>query len=170
MQGSLQRMSAHPVKLDLERFCHEIFDEIRISIGQKHEFVFNTDGQLQMALGDKALIRRIVINLLSNAVKYSSENTSITLTLARENNNAVIRVSDQGLGISPEEQKHIFEAFYRSNRVLNIISGTGLGLSIVKDCVDLHGGTITVESQPGQGTTFTVSLPQKLLSMPASAD
>ncbi len=166
MQGSLQRMSAHPAQMNLETFCREIVEEIQSTIGQKHEFVFITDGQLQSALADKALIRRIVGNLLSNAVKYSPENPLITLSLARQDDDAVIRISDQGLGISAEEQKHIFEAFYRGHQVLNTISGTGLGLSIVKDCVDLHGGTITVESQPGQGTTFTVTLPQKTVPIP----
>jgi PAS domain S-box-containing protein len=162
VQGTLHHMTARPALTKLEALCHSILDEIQTTIGKNHHFVFSTDGQLQEGIADKAIILRIMGNLLSNAVKYSPENSAISVSLYRENNDAVLRVSDQGIGIAEEEQRHIFEPFYRSSSVIDQIGGTGLGLSIVKDCVDLHTGTISVESELGKGTTFIVRLPQKL--------
>ncbi len=86
----------------------------------------------------------------------------ITLRLAHEGDDAVFRVSDQGIGIAPDEQKYMFDAFYRSGSVIDRIGGTGLGLSIVKDCVDLQGGSISLKSEPGQGSEFTIRIPQRL--------
>jgi PAS domain S-box-containing protein len=162
VQGTLHHVAAHPAPIQLEVYCRSIVGEIQASIGKDHQFSFTTDGQLVEGIADKALVLRILTNLLSNAVKYSPANSVITFMLYRSNGDAVLAVSDRGIGISPEEQKHIFEPFYRGSSVLDSVGGTGLGLSIVKDCVNLHGGTISVESEPGSGTTFVVRLPQTL--------
>jgi signal transduction histidine kinase len=160
VQGTLHHMMAHPAHIKLEAYCRSIVDEIQLSIGKDHHIVFTTDGQLGTGIADKALIIRILSNLLSNAVKYSPEGSTIMVRLNLRDGDAVLEVSDQGIGIEPEEQKRIFEPFYRGSSVLDSVGGTGLGLSIVKDCVTLHGGTITMDSQPGKGTTFVVRLPQ----------
>ncbi len=162
VQGTLHHMSARPSRINLEMYCRSILEEIQLTVGRNHQFVFTTDGQLHEGIADKALIVRIMSNLLSNAVKYSPENSTITVMLYLRDGDAILEVSDQGIGIDPEEQMHIFEPFYRGASVLDTVGGTGLGLSIVKDCVDLHGGTISVESEPGKGTTFVVHLPQIL--------
>ncbi len=162
VQGTLHHMTARPSSIDLESYCRTLLEETQMTIGRDHQFVFTTDGQLQEGIADKALIMRIMGNLLSNAVKYSPENSVITVSLNRENGDAVLRVSDHGVGIEPGELKRIFEPFYRGKSVIDRVGGTGLGLSIVKDCVDLHGGTIAVESEPGSGATFTIRLPQTL--------
>lgn len=160
VQGTLHHMLAHPSHLNLETYCRNIVDEIQMSIGKNHQIAFTTDGQLANGIADKALIVRIIGNLLSNAVKYSPEHSAITVSLFRSDGDAVLEVRDQGIGIAPEDQKRIFDPFYRGSSVLDSVGGTGLGLSIVKDCVNLHGGSIEVDSAPGKGATFIVRLPQ----------
>ncbi len=162
VQGTLHHMTARPARLDFEANCRAILQEIETTVGQDRQFVFRSDGQLQHGIADKALLIRIVSNLLSNAVKYSPAQSEITLTLTRDHDDAVVQVSDHGIGIAEEDQKRIFEPFYRSSSVIDRVGGTGLGLSIVKDCVDLQHGTISVTSEIGKGTTFTVRLPQTL--------
>ena len=106
---------------------------------------------------DHFRIEQIIINLLSNAAKYG-ERKPVHVSLGRENGRAVLRVVDHGLGIAPEHQKRIFEQFERAVPSRKI-SGLGLGLFIASQIAEGHGGTIRVESAPGQGSTFTVELP-----------
>ena len=107
---------------------------------------------------DEKLLRHIFINLLSNAIKYSPVDSSVNFDLIGENETAIFRVQDRGIGIPPKDTKQLFHSFHRGSNVENI-SGTGLGMSIVKQCVDLHGGEISVTSEVGIGTTFVVILP-----------
>jgi len=160
VQGTLHHVTARKSRIELKEYCESILEEIQTTIGKNHQFTFEGDAGLEQGIADKALVVRMLTNLLSNAVKYSPEKSLITLRLKLEDGNAVLQVIDQGIGIEPDEQKHIFEPFYRSRSVIDQVGGTGLGLSIVKDCVDLHGGTISVESAPGHGSTFTIRLPQ----------
>ena len=103
-------------------------------------------------------MHRAVTNLLSNAIKYSHENSTIEFDLICQSDHVLIRVRDKGIGISKEDQVHLFDAFYRASNVKGI-KGTGLGLTIVKQVVEAHGGTLTVESEIDRGSTFTVYLP-----------
>jgi len=104
---------------------------------------------------DGGFLNHILTNLLSNAIKYSPENSSILFDTSVENNTITLRVKDNGIGISPEDQKHLFERFFRASNT-GAIKGTGLGLHIVKRYVELLGGTINVKSIINQGTEFTV--------------
>jgi signal transduction histidine kinase len=107
---------------------------------------------------DEKLLRSILGNLLSNAIKYSPQGSTVQLRLTCQENQAVFQVQDQGIGIPNADKQRLFESFHRASNV-GTVSGTGLGLTIVKNCVDLHGGAIDVESEVGRGTTFTVTLP-----------
>jgi signal transduction histidine kinase len=109
------------------------------------------------------LLRHIFSNLLSNAIKYSPSGSAVYFKLAIEDNIATFEVQDSGIGIPPKDLPRLFESFHRASNVRDI-SGTGLGLAIVKNSVDLHGGKITVQSEEGLGTTFTVLLPLNSLS------
>ena len=157
-----KKLEFNPLPIDLKKVCWSVFDEMRLTDKDRHIFHFNASGQLGNLTLDAKLIHRILSNILTNAVKYSPDGGIIRLELLREEDTVTLRVSDQGIGIDPEEQKHIFEPFWRGSSVLDSVGGTGLGLSIVKDCVNLHGGTISVESEPDKGTTFVVRLPQTL--------
>lgn len=107
---------------------------------------------------DEKLLNHILGNLLSNAIKYSPDGGIVDLEVVQEANTIVIQVKDQGIGLPLDYQEKLFQSFERASNVGNI-QGTGLGLSIVKQATDLHGGEITVESQAGSGTTFTVTIP-----------
>ena len=107
---------------------------------------------------DKILLRQIISNLLSNAVKYSPPDKVITITMEHTGDSVVFSVRDSGIGIPENDMPHLFEPFYRATNV-GTIHGTGLGLVITQEAVDLHGGTITAESQLGIGTVFTVRIP-----------
>ena len=106
------------------------------------------------------MLRHILSNLLSNAIKYSPPGSEVHLDLRCQASQASLVIRDWGIGIPPADQTRLFEAFHRAGNVQNI-PGTGLGLTIVKKSVDLHGGTIAVDSQLGVGTTFTVTLPMQ---------
>jgi signal transduction histidine kinase len=107
---------------------------------------------------DKKILRNVLLNLVSNAIKYSPEGKEIWLESEVRNCEVTIRVKDNGIGIPPEEQKHLFEKFFRA-RNAGEIQGTGLGLSIVRRYVDLLDGRISFSSQPGQQTVFVVQFP-----------
>ncbi|HIK11401.1 MAG TPA: PAS domain S-box protein [Oscillatoriaceae cyanobacterium M33_DOE_052] len=109
---------------------------------------------------DEKLLRSIFTNLLSNAIKYSPGGGTISCSVVVESERVIIRVGDEGMGISPEEQQRLFEAFYRGENVIDI-PGSGLGLTVVKKCVDLQGGTVEVKSELGKGTEFCVTLPRR---------
>lgn len=110
--------------------------------------------------GDHARLYQMFLNLLDNAVKYTTRNGAISLTMHRDGNVVEMRVRDTGMGISKEHQKKIFDRFYRVDKARSRAQGgVGLGLSIVEWTVRAHDGTITVESEPGKGSTFIVRLP-----------
>ena len=110
--------------------------------------------------GDPAELERMVSNLLGNAVKYSLAGGTVTCSLEQHDGVVTLRCSDEGLGISAEDQQHLFTEFYRSSNPAALeVPGTGLGLAIVRRIVERHRGEIAVESEYGRGTTFTVTLP-----------
>jgi signal transduction histidine kinase len=109
---------------------------------------------------DGNAIDRAVANLLDNAVKYSDGDRWIGVELARSGDEITIAVSDHGIGIPREELERIFERFHRvSTGLVHDVKGSGLGLSLVRHIAEAHGGTVTVDSQIGQGSTFTIHLP-----------
>jgi signal transduction histidine kinase len=109
--------------------------------------------------GDPVRLKQILLNLGDNAVKYTPADGHVTIDLASDADEAVIRVTDTGKGISAEHVPHIFERFYRADSSRGA-GGTGLGLAIVKRVVEVHRGTIDVESVEGRGARFTVRLPR----------
>lgn len=147
----------HPRMINLEQICDIIVKELQETVGRKHQLVLVTDKQIKQVYADENLITRILINLLSNAIKYSPDGSEICLELRNEDG-IQLSVIDRGMGISQEDQTRIFETFYRTDNVQDI-KGTGLGLSIVRDCVKLHGGELSLESELGAGSTFRVLLP-----------
>jgi PAS domain S-box-containing protein len=147
-----------PQFLDLEAFCQTVFDELSPVLSPTHHLHYLSDGQPVMADFDPDLMRRVIGNLLSNATKYSPADSDVTLDLTRNEACAVLKVRDQGIGIPEADQAQLFEIFHRASNV-GTVQGTGLGLAIVKRAVEIHGGSVGVESQENQGTTFTITLP-----------
>jgi PAS domain S-box-containing protein len=152
------KLECQPASLDLKKFCCELAEEAQFDVGEKYQIVFESTGEFGEAILDKGLLRHILINLLSNAIKYSPDGGMIRLKLTREDETAIFEIQDEGIGISTEDQKRLFQPFDRGKNV-GKIPGTGLGLTIVKKCVEAHGGEISVSSEVGVGSTFTVTLP-----------
>jgi signal transduction histidine kinase len=144
--------------INLIQFCQSILQEITLSIAPEHHFRFKPNNLPKILYLDTKLLRQILYNLLSNAVKYALKNREIELLAAHSQDQLLIQVKDQGIGIPLEDHSFLFETFYRGKNV-GTIRGTGLGLSIVKRCVDIHGGALSFESEEGVGTTFSITLP-----------
>ncbi len=152
------KLEFNPALVDLVQFCRTLVEDLQLAVKNQNALVFTCQSQCISCNVDEKLLRQILTNLLSNAIKYSPSGSTVELSLTGLNNQAIFKIQDQGIGIPPEDQAHLFESFHRAKNV-GTIEGTGLGLAIVKQCVDLHRGEITVESDVGQGTTFTVTLP-----------
>ena len=150
-----------PRALALTRFCLSLVDELRNAMAAQIngiQFQLELPPVEALYLLDGALIRNIVLNLLSNAIKYSPHGGSVRLCVRAHQVTLEIAVSDQGIGIPVADQARLFESFHRASNV-GTISGTGLGLFIVKEAVTMHRGSIFVDSEINQGSTFTVTLP-----------
>jgi signal transduction histidine kinase len=144
--------------VDLNAIVHECVDTIQPTTTRHHIIVEGTiDGR---AWGDSERIGQVVTNLLTNAIKYSPRADRVIVRLEASAGNAVVSVRDFGIGIDDEHREKIFEQFYRvSDPSEKTYPGLGLGLFIAGEIVKRHGGTITVQSASGEGTTFTVTLP-----------
>ncbi|MBW4638101.1 MAG: PAS domain S-box protein [Gloeocapsa sp. UFS-A4-WI-NPMV-4B04] len=152
------RLEVKPVPFDLEKFCRDLIKEIKLSTGSQHAIAFVSQGQCADAYLDKKLLGHILTNLLSNAIKYSPQGGTIDFKLTCQDGEVIFQIQDRGIGIPPEDMERLFESFHRASNVKNI-PGTGLGLAIVKRCIELQKGKISVTSEVGKGTIFTITLP-----------
>ncbi|MBD2692473.1 sensor histidine kinase [Anabaena catenula] len=143
--------------IDLLHFCNDLLAK-RLLKNSHNLINFHSRGNCSTAWIDKNFLDMILTNLLDNAIKYSPIDSTVDLILDCEEGKVVFQIQDQGIGIPEEDQKRLFEPFYRGSNINNI-PGTGLGLSIVKTLVDLHHGKVTWVTKIGVGTTFTVMLP-----------
>lgn len=141
----------------LHEVIEETADEMRGLAKQGQQICYHYNGA-DTVLSDKKLMKNILINLISNAIKFSDEGSTIDISSGVRDGVAQVQVKDEGIGISAEDQQHLFTSFFRGKNALNI-QGTGLGLHIVKRYVELIGGDISLVSEPGKGTAVTVSLP-----------
>ncbi|MBE9043713.1 FHA domain-containing protein [Pleurocapsales cyanobacterium LEGE 10410] len=164
------KLKLNPNKFDLFKFCQELVEEIQIAT-TTHQVFFhgecltecndsNNTSQQNCAVVcmDEKMLRHILNNLLSNAIKYSPNSDRVIFNLICQSKQSVFRIQDFGIGVPPSELDRLFDSFHRADNV-GSIPGTGLGLPIVKRSIDLHGGTIIVDSKLEEGTTFTVTLP-----------
>ncbi|WP_299336255.1 ATP-binding protein [uncultured Psychroserpens sp.] len=136
------------------------------SMSERENISLNTSfpEEFERAFYDKDKLEKIVTNILSNAIKYTSENGSVTVTVAYNDTHITIKVSDTGKGIAKEELPRIFDRFYRVEGSEK--KGSGIGLALTKELVDLHNGSISVDSTKGKGTTFKIRLPITLSNLP----
>jgi signal transduction histidine kinase len=153
------RLEFNPAPLDLPGLCRRLVDEMHSITGRACPIQFTAGPGTEVpARADESILRHILPNLLSNACKYSAPDSGVEFSLTREGHHAVFTVTDHGIGISEDDQERLFQSFHRGANV-GQTPGTGLGLVIVRRCVDLHGGSISVASTPGEGSAFTVKLP-----------
>ena len=146
-----------------EARLYDLSEQIRQCIAsfaeqwEKKNISLEADLDEVMVCYDESMLEIVWNNLLSNAVKFTGSNGRISIGLKEQNGIAVVTVSDSGIGIDTDSQKHIFDKFYQGDNS-HACEGNGLGLALVKRTIDLLGGTVSVESTPGNGTSFAVSL------------
>jgi PAS domain S-box-containing protein len=153
--------------LDLARQPTDLLALVRPTVSEyqqateRHQFLVDAADTQVIGDWDPVRLERVLDNLLSNAVKYSPAGGDITVQVSRETGSgfAVLTVADQGLGIPVDDLPYVFERFRRGTNVVGQIAGTGIGLAAVRQVVEQHGGRVTVTSQQGHGSTFTVRLP-----------
>jgi two-component system phosphate regulon sensor histidine kinase PhoR len=150
-------------EVNIHHLIKSVSDEFLIRVEEREgQFIFNFFAENAIVEIDEEHIKHVFRNLFDNAIKYSSEKVKVTIETYIEKNNFVIRVKDNGIGLSRDEQKMIFEKFYRvpTGNVHNV-KGFGLGLSYVKTIIQSHNGEIFVESKKGVGTEFILLFPAK---------
>jgi PAS domain S-box-containing protein len=150
-----------PDETDLKELLMDTLDEMKAILKKDQYFKTETTDNCR-AYTDKKLFRNILINLISNAIKFSDEGKAIEIKLENCRDKISVSVTDQGIGISEDDQGHLFSSFFRGANATNI-HGTGLGLHIVKRYVDLLGGEIQLQSKLNQGTTVTFVIPVNLI-------
>jgi signal transduction histidine kinase len=156
----MNHLALHRTHCDLVELCRSVLDEYLVGTGVAPTLEV-LDDHLQ-AWVDRERISQVLLNVLSNARKYSPEGSAITVTLQRRGAQISISVRDQGPGIPTEQLSHICEQFYRVPGIevrSGISAGLGLGLYIARIIVEQHGGYIEVQSEPGEGSTFSIALP-----------
>ena len=146
--------------IDVGEAVRDVAELMGPRINAKHQTLgVRATPALSLAFADPGRIRQIIANLLTNAHMYTDEGGRIQVDVEADRAWVKIVVADSGVGMTADERSHVFDRFYRARGASSTTTGTGLGLSIVKSLVDLHEGRIEVESQPGEGTTFHVSIP-----------
>jgi len=158
LEAGLLKLEKAPASIS--RLIWQACSDARIRADQHHRILMNLQSRLPQAVIDAKRIRQVLDNLIDNAIKYSPPGTEITISARRQAEAILISVTDQGAGIPEEDLTRIFDRMHRiEQRLKPGISGIGLGLSICKRLVEAHGGKIWAESTPGQGSTFSFTIP-----------
>jgi two-component system phosphate regulon sensor histidine kinase PhoR len=153
------RLQASDLKLD-KILRTVVQDQQGMADAKNIDLVLYMPSKTPTVRGDKDRLNVVFTNLIGNAIKYTLPGGRVDVRCAVENQRVRIAITDTGIGIDPADQDRIFDKFYRVDHPeVNAVPGTGLGLSIVQETLRVHGGTISVESKRGEGSTFTVTLP-----------
>jgi len=147
-------------EINLAELLHSLITDINVLCQDKGLLPELNANENVRVKGDKGKLRRLFLNILDNAIRYTPRGGVISISLSREGQNALVTIRDTGIGISPEHIPHIFDRFYRVDKARSRSEGgSGLGLAICKYIVEAHSGEISVESQAGKGSTFSIRLP-----------
>lgn len=160
-QSDKQEVTKSPVKLDT--MVSQVVGDFRETAKRKRiRLVEQTKTPIPPIAGDQGLIRRVISNLVDNAIKYSPERSSVIISTILEADFLRVVVEDRGYGVPSSEQEKIWQKFYRIARdgQDKEEESTGLGLSLVKEVIEQHGGEVGVESENGQGSKFSFTLPR----------
>jgi signal transduction histidine kinase len=152
------KIEVNPEYFDFSSLVNEVIEEMQTTLKPGQTINFKYKGSAEKLFLDQQMLKNVLINLLSNASKYSSDNTHIDFTSSLNGKGLEMEIRDYGIGIPDNEQKHLFENFFRASNA-GTIRGIGLGLNIVKRYNDLMNGKITFISKEGKGTTFKINIP-----------
>jgi signal transduction histidine kinase/CheY-like chemotaxis protein len=155
------KVELHRASIDMARLIEGVAMAMRPQLdGKRQRLVLALPDPMPVVRGDADRVAQILTNLISNAHKYSPAGSAIRVAAERQGNQVRIDVQDNGIGLSADEQAHLFTKFFRAeNRTTREVGGTGLGLVITRSLVEMHGGTMEVVSAPGKGATFSFTLP-----------
>jgi signal transduction histidine kinase len=168
-QAESGQLALQMTTMDLARVVSEIVDQYQIAAEDEHVTLTCNAGQECMVRADRTQMERLVSNLVSNAIKYTPSGGTVDAGVDCREDGARFWVQDTGIGIPPEDLPFIFDRFYRvKGRRTATKEGLGLGLSFVAWIVNAHNGRIDVDSNPGTGTRFTVTLPREVAAREAS--
>lgn len=158
---SRKKFSLNLKEIDLNSITETCVHNFQLTVETRHGVIETHLGTIEGPLfADELHITNMIHNLIDNAIKYSEQEPHITISTRSEAGHAIFEIADNGIGIAKEDQKHIFEKFYRvSTGDVHNVKGFGIGLNYVSQVVALHKGTISLASDLGQGSTFTISLP-----------
>ena len=146
-------------EFDFNKFASEIVSEMQ-ELAKKDQKIVLQNLVTVEPHTDKRLLKNVLLNLIGNAIKFSEENTTVLIQSSNNDETMSISVTDSGIGISEEDKEHLFERFFRAHNAANI-QGTGLGLHIISKYLELLHGDVSIESELGKGSTFTITLPIK---------
>jgi signal transduction histidine kinase len=149
----------------MSALLEKIVGQAKDSLGTHHQIELVVPPELPMIELDERIFRYMILNLLTNALKYSSPGSKVAVQVRMTSQGVQVMVQDAGIGIPNADLPHLFEPFQRGQNV-RAIGGTGLGLKIVKDCVEMHHGSVKIDSIENVGTTVTVTLPTKASQYP----
>jgi PAS domain S-box-containing protein len=158
LRNELATSNYQPQPTDIVALCQEVVETLSTNLPSARVLTFESMYPKMTIDMDRKLIWRVMTNLVSNALKYSPDDKPVTVILNAHNPGVEICVKDEGIGIPIIQQGKLFEPFFRADNAQDF-QGTGLGLTIVKQAIELHSGTIRVESVEGKGTCFTIELP-----------
>lgn len=159
-QAESDHLSLERENLDLYELAERALRDFELDASARHISI-DLLGEPAIVIGDKNRLYQVIANLIANALNYSEAESTITLAVEQSEANCSLSVADTGMGIAPEDAKHIFERFYRTDLSRNrATGGVGIGLAIAQSIAQAHGGTLTVESELGKGSTFTLTLPR----------
>jgi signal transduction histidine kinase len=146
--------------VDLSLIAASTVEQMRLLAEEKHISVFCTQRGPVVVLGDDVRLKQVLVNLLDNAIKYTGEGGRVDIDVTASDGQAIVQVSDDGIGVPSASLLHVFERFYRADRARSRESGgSGLGLSIVKAICTAHHGAVSISSVEGEGTQVRVTLP-----------
>jgi PAS domain S-box-containing protein len=157
------RVDINVETIDIDHFLHEIVEEVQSFLKDGQTININCPSEIKHVETDARILRNIMFNLISNASKYSESGKAISIHCLQEHGTVRFGIQDNGIGIPKEDQKHLFDRFYRASNA-GQIQGTGLGLNIVKRYAELLRGEISFKSEYTKGSTFYISIPPTLKS------
>lgn len=159
-KAETEKLKFNPHEIDLAKLCNHFIEDVKVLATSLHNLDYTVKLKKKKYFLDDKLLKYIMSNLLSNAIKYSPEGGVVEFRVIEENHRLLFTVRDSGIGMLEDDQRNLFEPFFRGRNVGDI-KGTGLGMSIIKKAVELHKGDLEFKSKPGKGTVFTVSLPMR---------
>lgn len=155
------RVVLHRQLVDIRDIVSDTADAMTVAAASRGQLItVASPSDATPVFVDRSRIQQVMTNLVGNACKYGPEDEHIEVAIEDSGQEVLVRVHDKGAGIAPDDQKRIFEKFYRSETMSARAEGSGLGLAICQSIIALHGGRIWVDSQPGEGTTFTYTVPK----------